>query len=115
MGLIKRPYYKRPRAPARKKGILRNERAPAALPDANSGEVALALYALSEEAGVIVGRAVGYDAHKDEYTVAGKSKATGKAQDFIVQGLEVADLIVLARWVNGGKLERKSVERRVGR
>jgi hypothetical protein len=104
--LTRRPMYKKERAPARTKGILRGETAPAALPDANSGEVALALFALADEAGVIVGRAGSYDNYKDEYTVIGKSKTTGKAQDFIIHGREVADVIVLARFCNGGPLVR---------
>lgn len=107
MGLVKRPYYKKQRAPARKKGALGSEGAPVGLRDANTTEVALALFALADEAGVIIGRAGGYDGHKDEYTVVGKSKATGKAQDFVIQGREVVDLIVLTRFLNGGKLERK--------
>lgn len=106
--LVRRPMYRKERAPARTKGILRSEAAPAALPDANSGEVALALFALADEAGVIVGRAGSYDNYKDEYTVIGKSKATGKAQDFIIHGREVADVIVLARLCNGGPLVRAS-------
>lgn len=112
MGLVKRPYYKKQRAPARTKGVLRAEVAPVALPEANSNEVALALFALAEEAGVVVGRAGGYDRHRDEYTVVGKCKRSGKAQDFIIKGAEVADLILLGRLMNGGPMVRRGADKR---
>jgi hypothetical protein len=113
MGLVKRRLYKPERAAARKRGALHQEdSAPAALRDANSAEISMALYALSQEAGVIIGRAGGYDKLKDEYAVTGKSMKTGKAQDFIIKGLEVADVIMLARLMNGGPLVRKAAEKR---
>jgi len=109
---VKRPLYKRPRPPARDKGIfeglIRNgicKLAPIGCPDANAGEVSKAIFSIAWEAGVKVGRGSGYESLKDEYTVIGKSRATGKARDFRVKGEEVAALIRLARVLNGGKLE----------
>jgi hypothetical protein len=99
--------YKPERAPARTKGTIKaGNQAPIALQDANTNEISLALFALAREAGVTVGRGGSYDALKDLYTVVGKSVATGKAQDFTVQGQEVADVIMIARMFNGGVLER---------
>lgn len=104
---MSKPLYKRPRAPARKKGALYNL-APIGCPDANAGEVNKAIYALGREAGVIVGQGSGYDSLKDVYSVIGKSRETGKAQDFSIQGAEVATAIMLARMLNGGKMERRA-------
>lgn len=121
MGRAKRPLYKRERPAARDKGVfaatIRNglyELAPIGCPDANAGEVAKAIFAIAWEAGVKVGRGSGYDGLKDEYTVIGKSRETGKAQDFKVRGAEVADLIRYARILNGGKLDRGALTRAVG-
>lgn len=108
MGLTKRRLYKPERKPARTKGVLGKhglyKLAPVSCPDANGGEVAKALYAVAREAGVIVGRGSGYDALRDEYSVVGKSLATGKAQDFTIAGAEIAVCIKLARMMNGGEM-----------
>jgi hypothetical protein len=110
-GLVKRPLYKAPRPPARDKGVFGNMFAKGICPsapngclDANSGEVSKALFAISLEAKVKIARGCGYDSLKDEYTVVGKSMATGKAQDFKVKGEEVAAVIQLARQLNGGRM-----------
>lgn len=102
MGLAKRRLYKPERAPARFKGVLEKQ-APVGCPDASKFEIAAALYAICDQAGVTVGRGGSYETLKDVYTVVGKSKATGKAQDVKVQGLEVASTIKLFRSLNGGK------------
>jgi hypothetical protein len=65
----------------------------------------MALAALAHEAGVKPGRGCGYDQIKDQYTIVGKSLSTGKAQDFTVEGEEVANLIMLARSMAGGTLD----------
>jgi hypothetical protein len=109
MGLARRRLYKAERRPARIKGELRNQNAPIALLDANAKEVAMALYALCDLSGIVIGRAAGYDQLRDEYTVTGTSKLTGKAQDLTVKGAEVADAIVVARVLNGGKLVGSSL------
>ncbi len=119
IGRARRPLYKRPRPPARDKGVLsaiKNglyELAPVALPDANEGEVSKAIFALALQADVLVGRGSGYDGLKDEYTVIGKSRTTGKAQDFKIKGEVVAELIRVARLFNGGKMTRGSLQRQV--
>jgi hypothetical protein len=105
MGLAKRRLYKPERKPARKRGVL-HEQAPIGCANANANEIALALFSLAAEAGVAIGRGGTYDSLRDEYTVVGKSRETGKVQDFKVQGAEVAALIKVARMMNGGKLER---------
>jgi hypothetical protein len=110
MGLVKRRLYKPERKPARRKGVLKGlpnglyKLAPIGLPDADAGEVAKALFSLSREAGVIVGQGSGYDPLRDQYAVTGKSLATGKAQDFTVEGAEVAAVIRMARMLNGGRM-----------
>jgi len=109
-GLVKRPLYKAPRPPARDKGVFGAlggicKSAPNGCLDANSGEVSKALFAISLEARIKIGRGSGYDSLRDEYTVVGKSMATGKAQDFKVKGEEVAAVIQLARQLNGGRME----------
>lgn len=101
--MAKRRLYKPERKPARKKGVL-YKMAPISLPDANEGEVAKAIFALGKLAGVTVGQGSGYDSLRDEYTVIGKSADTGKAQDFVLKGETVAELIVVARMLNGGKM-----------
>ena len=110
MGLVKRRLYKPERKPARKRGAL-YDLAPIALRDATSGEVSKAIYSLARESGVIVGQGGGYDSLRDEYTVIGKSMATGKAQDFTIAGAEVAALIGLARMLNGGRMDRRNAMR----
>lgn len=90
------------RAPARKRGVLYGK-APLAMADATGGEVVMAIASLALDAGVVVGRGWGYDSLRDEYTVLGKSKATGKAQDFKIAGEAVASVIAMARILNGGK------------
>lgn len=105
MSKAKRPFYKRERSPRRKRGVL-YELAPIGCPDANAGEVAKALYSLAKEAGVLVGQSSGYDNLRDEYYVIGKSRDTGKAQDFMIAGAEVSALIHLARMLNGGRMDR---------
>jgi|WetSurMetagenome_2_1015567.scaffolds.fasta_scaffold10214_4 hypothetical protein len=109
--MVRRSLYKRPRPPARDKGVFENlvrnsvcKSAPNGCLDANAGEVVRAIYAICIEAGVDVGRGCGYDALKDEYTVVGKSRHTGKAQDFKVKGFDVAELIHLCRRLNGGPM-----------
>lgn len=102
MGLSKRRLYKPERRPARKRGVLEKD-APLSVPDASRFEIASAIFAIAKEAGVKVGRGSGYDPLRDEYTVIGKSTATGKAQDFKIAGSEVANAIVLFRYLNGGK------------
>lgn len=110
-GLVKRPLYKAPRPPARNKGVFGKwfpkglcPSAPNGCLDANAGEVSKALFAISLEAKVKIGRGSGYDSLKDEYTVVGKSMATGRAQDFRVKGEEVAAVIQVARQLNGGRM-----------
>jgi hypothetical protein len=100
MGATKRRLYKPERAPARKKGVSHSQ-APIACPDAEAKEIAMAIYSICESADVVVGRGGDYDWLKDEYTIVGKSKATGKAQDFTVPGAAVAALIMQLRAWNG--------------
>jgi hypothetical protein len=104
-GLARRRFYKPERAPARAKGVIGKE-APISVPDATTTEIKTALYALCKEAGMIIGRGAEYEPIRDEYTVIGKSKATGKAQEIKVQGAEVGSVIRIARMLNGGKLNR---------
>lgn len=110
MGLVRRRLYKPERSPARVKGTMYLY-APIGLPDATEGEVAKALFAIGKEAGVSIGRGSGYDSLRDEYTVIGKSRATGKAQDYKIAGAEVATLIKLARIWNGGKMDREQARK----
>jgi hypothetical protein len=87
--------------------------APIGCPDACLGEITKALYAIAKEAGVKVGRGCGYDQLKDIYVIVGKSLTTGKAQDFSVQGEEVAALIQLARILAGGRLEVDKITKQI--
>ena len=103
MAINRRRLYKPERKPARAKGVI-GRNAPIALPDASRTEIATALFALAQQCGVIVGRGADYDALKDVYTVLGKSRETGRAQDFSIQGQAVADVIVMARLLNGGPM-----------
>lgn len=63
--------------------------------------------------GVIVGRGGEYDTLTDKYTVIGKSKATGKAQDFTVSGTVVAEAIIVTRLLNGGAFRRDELTKSV--
>ena len=103
MGITKRPHYKRPRAPARTKGVLGGIPPPNACLDATPREVATALYSLGIGADIKIGRAGEYDSLKDLYTTVGKCMRTGKAQDFRIEGIQVAALIWFARQYNGGR------------
>lgn len=91
----KRSMYKPERAPARKVGLRFAKLA--TLPDANSQEIAVALFVLGWMGGVVVGRGGEYDPYRDEFKVVGKSRYTGKAQDWTVQGEEVAAAIRATR------------------
>jgi hypothetical protein len=105
MGLTKRRLCKPERKPARKKGVL-EKHAPIGCLSANKAEIALAVYSLCEDAGYVVGRGGDYDPLRDQYTVVGKHKETGKVQDITVEGAEVATLIKLVRRLNGGRLQK---------
>ena len=108
MGIAKRRLYKPERKPARTKGVL-YKLAPIGCIDASQGEVAKAIFAMALQAGFAIGRGSGYDPLRDEYTVIGKSRETGKVQDVKIQGADVAELIRFARRLNGGKLQRRAV------
>lgn len=92
----KRRLYKPERSPARVKGVV-GKNAPVSLPDAKRNEIAMALYSICKEAGFIVGRGAEYDALKDIYTLIGKSRETGKAQEVKVHGFEVGAVIQMCR------------------
>lgn len=93
MGLARRRLYKPERKPARAKGGLTDKDTPISLPNATRREVVMALTVLCKKVRVVPGRGVGYEPLRDEYKVIGKSMVTGKAQDFTVRGVDVADLI----------------------
>ena len=112
-GLTRRAPYKPDRPSARKKGVLYGQ-APVALPDAAPKEIAMALASLCDSADVVPGQGGMYDPLRDEYTVIGKSKETGKAQDFKVQGFEVAVLIGFLRQLNGGRFDQHAITRAFG-
>ena len=112
--LTKRRLYKPERKPARKKGVLHVPEmvlAPVGCADARATEIKTAVYSIARLAGFDVGQGSGYDALRDEYTVIGKSRATGKAQDVVIQGAEVAAAIRLARMLNCGPLGRVTAKR----
>lgn len=96
MGLVKRNLYKRPRTPARVKGVI-GQYAPIACPDASDFEIAAALSTIGTLAGRDIGRGLGYDSLTDKYTVICKNRKTGKAEDFVVIGCDVAALIRMTR------------------
>jgi len=100
LGRARRRLYKPDRVPDRDEGVL-SKQAPVACLDANVKEIAMALFSICESVGVVVGRGADYDPLRDMYTVVGKSRATGKAQDFKVEGGHVAALIWLLRGLNG--------------
>lgn len=101
MGLAKRRLYKPERRAPRKKGVLGHDQAPVGCPDANAKEIAMALASLCQASHVEPGRGGDYDRVKDVYTVVGRSKLTGKAQDFKIEGFAVAFLIQTLRGWNG--------------
>lgn len=108
VGRASRRLYKPERAPARKRGVL-HDRAPVGCPNANNYEIAMAIASLCEASHVVPGRGLGYDPIADKYTIAGKSKATGKAQDFEIEGHAVALLINQLRVWNGGKFDKQGL------
>ena len=99
---MSRPLYKRERAAARKKGILRDIPGPMGCLDATPKEVATAISALCQGADVKIGRTGEYCRTTDTYTLVGKDLRTGKAQDFKLAGELVAVLIQWARSYNLG-------------
>lgn len=68
-------------------------------------EINACLYAYCSNLGVEVGRKTEYNPVLDQFRVIGKSKHTGKAQDFVVEGWRVAKLIVEVRKLFGGKMD----------
>lgn len=105
-GLARRRLYKPERPAARTKGAIATC-APMAMLDAGEAEVVLAILALCREAGIIVGRGGEYDPLRDKYTVIGKSRTTGKAQEITIEGEEVANVIGVFRQLNGGRARKK--------
>jgi hypothetical protein len=124
MGLAKKRLYKPERRPARKRGVL-DKQAPVSCPDATKTEIALALFAIAKEAGVIIGQGGSYDPLRDEYVCVGKvldggsldGVYTGRVQDVTIHGAEVGAVIMFCRQVNGGPLLRdhEKMARRVTR
>lgn len=113
-GLAKRRLYKPERRTARKRGVLQDQ-APIACPDANHYEIAMALASLCQASGVAPGQGGDYDPIKDVYTIIGKDKLTGKAQDFKVEGWAVALLIAQLRVWNGGeRFDKRALTKAVG-
>lgn len=100
MGLTHRRLYKPERRPARRRGVL-HDQAPVGCPNATVSEIAMAIASICEAAHVAVGRGGMYDSIRDEYTIIGKDKRTGKAQDFKIEGVAVAALINELRIWNG--------------
>jgi len=107
MGLVKRPLYKRPRTPARVKSVI-GKYAPIACTDASEFEVSAALAVIGHLANKDVGRGLGYDSLKDIYTVVCKNRKTGRAEDFEVQGCDVAALIRMTRIMAGEMMNDKT-------
>ena len=111
--LARRPNYKPERRPARLKGVL-YKLAPIGCPDASESEVSKAVFALAWKAGFVVGRGSGYEPLKDKYTLIGKSRTTGKAQDVELEGHAVAETIYTFRLLNGGRADRTESRRALG-
>lgn len=107
MGLCKRRLYKRPRTPARVKGVI-GKYAPIACTDASDFEVSAALAVIGHMANKDIGRGLGYDSLTDKYTVICKNRKTGKAEDMIVQGCDVAALIHTTRIMAGEKMSNET-------
>ncbi len=95
--------YKAPRSPARVKGS--GMHTFPGLPDASLGEINKGLVAVCWDIGCEVGRKTEYCSNQDKFRVVGKSRQTGKAQDFILEGHLVVDAIRIARLLHGGKLQ----------
>ena len=84
--------------------IIKAEGLPAAASDLDIAR------ASSNDSGV--GRALGYDPIRDEYTVVGKLNTTGKAQDLTIEGVAVAALIHQVRsWGGDGHFKRHGLTR----
>jgi hypothetical protein len=115
MGLVKRRYYKRERRPARHKDNIADF-APLGCPDANESEVRSAVFAVAKQmTNAIVGRAGEYDRDRDEYVVIAKildggtmadGFPSGKVGDLKIPGELVAEAIIIARTLNGGKNDK---------
>jgi hypothetical protein len=106
MGLTKRKLYKRPRTPARVKGVI-GKYAPIACTDASDFEISAALATIGHLANKDIGRGLGYDSLTDKYTVICKNRKTGKAEDFVVSGTDVAALIRTTRVLAGEMMNDK--------
>lgn len=105
MTRARRRLYRPERAPARKKGVL-HKQAPIGCPNATPTEIAMALFSIGEQAHMIPGRGGTYDSLKDQYTLVGKvldggkdsdGTPTGKVQDIVIEGADVAFLIRFMR------------------
>lgn len=101
-GLVRRRLYKPERAPARAKNAI-GSRSPVMLTDATDREVASALAVLGQGCGIVIGLGRDYEPIRDEYTVTAKNRATGKVGDYRIPGSDVAQVIMLARMMYGGR------------
>src|SRR3990167_1545051 len=111
--LARRRLYKPERAPARKRGVLHKE-APVGCLDANGKEIEFAIAAICETAHITPGQGSGYNPIRDEYTIIGKDKRTGKAQDFVIEGVAVAALINTLRQAIGAKFDKGAITKAFG-
>lgn len=113
MGLVKRRLYKRPRTPARTKAVI-GKYAPIACTDASEFEVSAALATIGHLANKDIGRGLGYDSLKDTYTVICKNRKTGKAEDFVVHGCDLAALIHTTRTLAGEMMNNETSQANIG-
>ena len=113
-GLARRRLYKPERAPARKRGVLHKE-APVGCLGASGKEIEMAVAAICEIAHVTPGQGSGYNPIRDEYTIVGKDKRTGKAQDFVIEGVAVAALISTLRQAIGAKFDKSAATKALSR
>lgn len=97
----RRRIYKPDRKPARADGIkIDGQITEASL---TMDEVRMALWCVGKNAGILIGRILGYDRMRDEFTVRACSLIDQTEFDAKIRGEVVGHVVRLARLENGGR------------
>ena len=109
MGLARRRLYKPERKPGRVKAWMPAPGTKLTEADLSQYEAELGIAATGFDRGIIVGRILGYDRHRNAFTVVGKRRMDGKAVEAIFPGSVVSSAIVAARIIaNVKRLTRET-------
>jgi hypothetical protein len=103
---------KRPRAPARAKPWKPTPGVKLTEAGLSQYEAELGVAAVGYDVGVIVGRILGYDQHRNVFTIVGKRLVDRKAVEARFSGSRVSSAILAARYIAGVKSLKREMSGR---